>query len=333
MDVEFHEQLQQKRRDPFPTVPAELKERKQWVVWRLIEKNGKPTKVPFQPNGKSAKTNDPQSWTDFQSVCSALGDFDGIGFVFTADDPYTGVDVDNCIGEDGKIKDWAVPIVDNLKAVSYAEVSPSGLGIKALTRAFHSVNKHTANVGDGKIEVYDKVRYFTVTGKGKGEIQDGQSQVYWVCEKYLKPKPKSTTRKPPPPTASRVSVEECLRLANRAANAYKFNQLFKGNISQHGSHSEADAALCAMLAFYSQDTAVIDSIFRKSGLMREKWDEKHSADSRTYGEMTIGFVLDNLTSTYTPPKVRLSPTPPKRTSHRRRRPSGRFPLMMKRSRR
>ena len=47
-----------------------------------------------------------------------------------------------------------------------------------------------------------------------------------------------------------------------------------------------------MIAFWTKDPAQIDRIFRLSGLMRGKWDERHSSDGRTYGEMTIAKAIE-----------------------------------------
>ena len=321
-------------------VPAELKALPQWVMWRDGERDGKLSKIPCEiPKGNrlpfaSTAKKDRQTWTDYKSVIQHVDKIGkifiaseripnskpkayhdvkralrGIGFVFTTDDPYTGIDLDNCLNEDATVKEWAREIVNVLKEVCYWEVSPSGTGLKFWTRARlpfkdKKGSKEYLDKDRGEaIEIYDHGRFFTVTGdKGQGTINDGQHAVYELCDQYLKLRPKPTRRKPSPLPANSPGVDEVLRLANKAQNAYKFNQLLSGNITLHGSHSEADAALCAIIAFYSPDPKVIDTIFRSSGLIRDKWDEKHSADSRTYGEMTIGFVLDNLTETYTPPE-------------------------------
>jgi primase-polymerase (primpol)-like protein len=52
-------------------------------------------------------------------------------------------------------------------------------------------------------------------------------------------------------------------------------------------------ALCCLLAFWTGgDTSRIDSLFRDSGLMREKWDEQHYSDGSTYGEVTVERAVD-----------------------------------------
>lgn len=56
-------------------------------------------------------------------------------------------------------------------------------------------------------------------------------------------------------------------------NGEKFSKLYdNGDFSDYGSQSEADAALCAMIAFsIGPDPAAIDEVFRSLALYREKW--------------------------------------------------------------
>ena len=66
--------------DPFTAVPAELKALRQWVVWREEQRDGKPTKIPYQVNRRKAQSNHQQTWTDYQTVCNHRD-----GFVFSAE--------------------------------------------------------------------------------------------------------------------------------------------------------------------------------------------------------------------------------------------------------
>ena len=80
-------------------IPEELKIRPQWVNWRLEERDGKRTKVPYTPRtGRKASTTDLTTWGMFGEVFAALRSerYDGIGFVFSSGDPYCGVDLDGC---------------------------------------------------------------------------------------------------------------------------------------------------------------------------------------------------------------------------------------------
>ena len=54
----------------------------------------------------------------------ARAESDGVGFVFTADDPFAGVDLDDCVGDAQRLHPAAAEIVERL--ASYTELSPSG---------------------------------------------------------------------------------------------------------------------------------------------------------------------------------------------------------------
>jgi len=119
-------------------IPLELKRIARWVLWDYMEVGEEGakrwSKVPIQTTGKTASTNNPATWIDFMTAEQAYkaGKGSGIGFVFTQDDDLCGIDLDDCI-EDGKLSDFAQNILDNVQG--YAEVSPSGTGIKIFTRA------------------------------------------------------------------------------------------------------------------------------------------------------------------------------------------------------
>lgn len=89
--------------------------------------------------------------------------------------------------------------------------------------------------------------------------------------------------------------EEVERVLRDAKNSQKFEDLFdKGDVHQHhdGDDSGADQGLVNMIAFVTQDPEQIDRFFRRSALMRPKWDEVHRGDGATYGDMTIEKATD-----------------------------------------
>ena len=86
--------------------------------------------------------------------------------------------------------------------------------------------------------------------------------------------------------------------ARAAKNGAKFTALWAGDTTGYGSQSEADLAVCVRLAFWTQDAAQIDRLFRQSGLLRPKWDEQRGA--HTYGERTIAEALARQSAHYTP---------------------------------
>jgi hypothetical protein len=90
-----------------------------------------------------------------------------------------------------------------------------------------------------------------------------------------------------------VEDDQIIALCRKAKNAAKFADLFDdGDTSGYASASEADAALISIPAFYTQDPEQLDRIYRRSALMRQKWER---AD---YRQRTIDFVLSNLGETY-----------------------------------
>ncbi|WP_394338943.1 phage NrS-1 polymerase family protein [Haloplanus aerogenes] len=99
---------------------------------------------------------------------------------------------------------------------------------------------------------------------------------------------------------SRLDDQQVLESAQSASNGEKFTSLWNGTISPYDSHSEADVALCCLLAFWTGgESTQIDRLFRQSGLIRPKWDEVHYADGATYGERTIERACSHVTKTYT----------------------------------
>ncbi len=145
-----------------------------WVLWdyvEIVDNDGKKwKKLPVQPDGRAAKSNDPKTWTDFLTAQNAYqsGRFDGVGFVFDGSDGLVGIDLDDCIDPD--TGDFTRPDSEAIarSLEGYMEVSPSGTGVKIFTRA----DLGYAHVDHEKgLEVYPKGRYFTVTGrKVSGDI-------------------------------------------------------------------------------------------------------------------------------------------------------------------
>ena len=140
-------------------MPDEIKIRPQWVNWRLEERGGDLTKVPYTPGTEHrASSTDLTSWGTFEDALDALDRYHGIGFVLSSGDPYVGVDLDGCVDpETGEIEPWATRIVEALD--SYTEVSPSGKGLHIVARG-----EIPANGKRGRVEMYWAKRFFTMTG-------------------------------------------------------------------------------------------------------------------------------------------------------------------------
>ena len=274
-------------------VPIELLGLPQWVAWRWEERSGKPTKPPLNPHtGEYASTTDPATWGTFQDAFRFRREHPsaaGPGFVFTKDDPYAGVDLDKCRNpETGEIAPWAQIMLSYLS--SYSEVSPSGTGIKVFARG-----ALPAGVHKGAIEAYDSGRYFTVTGNHIAgtplTIEDRHVELQTL---YAWLKDDAATERPGPLPVTPVSLDDValIEKARTAANGAKFERLWNGDWRDYPSQSEADLALCSQLVFWTGgDRDRVDRLFRQSSLFRQKWDQPHFADGRTYGMATTDTAI------------------------------------------
>jgi primase-polymerase (primpol)-like protein len=142
-------------------LPEELRQRRQWVVWKLEERDGKPNKVPYIAGGSgNASSTDSLTWRSFEEAVQALetGRYNGIGFVFSSGDPFAGIDLDDCRNpETGELEEWAVKIVEDFGG--YAEVSQSGTGVHIIVKG------KAPNKKRGKVEAYSLERFFAMTGQ------------------------------------------------------------------------------------------------------------------------------------------------------------------------
>lgn len=300
-------------------LPDALVTRDQWVCWRTHDRDGTATKVPIVPGTTQfASTTDPDSWRSFQTAREAVTTTSvaGLGFVFTADDPLIGVDLDDCREpETGAATQWADTIIDQL--ASYTEVSPSGTGYHILVSGTLPDGRNRA----GKLELYDRSRFFTVTGD---HVSDTPMDVTARSEAIAAlhatevaaaaadtatspadaEQPAAAASGQSAPAAATIPDDELLDRATSAANGAKFTRLWTGTTSGYESHSEADLALCRLLAFWTGgDAQRVDRLFRRSGLYRDKWDTVHYADGSTYGDKTVARAIARTDDEYTPPEA------------------------------
>ncbi len=296
----------------YENIPQTLKNLPNWICWKAIPQPRPDDpehigKIPINPKtGGNAQSNNPDTWTDFDTAVKASEQHSGIGFMF-GNSPFFGVDIDGIEPEIREFLDGGNGIVSEFihALQSYAELSPSGKGIHIICRG--ELPKGARRRGN--VEMYDSGRFFTVTGNNIGEyteVEDCTEAIKPLHEKYL-----GGTRSEP---AQRViqtaplpcSVSEVLEAARRAKNGSRFQALYAGNCSEYTSQSEADMAFCNMLAFWTgRNAALMDEIFRNSGLMRDKWDRRQSGS--TYGALTIQKACEQCENVYQPkPRFRVN---------------------------
>ena len=295
-------------------VPAELRREPRWVCWRREERNGRATKLPVDAHtGRMAKSTDPATWATFEEAVAAVGRWrcDGVGFVFGPDRAYTGLDLDHVI--EGGVLDPAYRWVVE-EAGTYTEISPSGDGLHLIFRGAKPEGAERSRKGQpgGRVvEMYDHDRYFTVTGdvfEGHGAVSANPDVVERAYRTWIEPERAATqprlgdaARESSPGDMGDDELVERM-LASRSGDDIR--ALLAGDCSaQGGDHSAADMALCSHLAFWcAGDAARMDRIFRRSGLMRDKWDSRRGGT--TYGAQTIERAISGATEFYRPRAAR-----------------------------
>lgn len=310
--------------DALARVPAELKAEARWVCWRREERGGKTTKLPVcAANGRMAKSTDPATWATFEDAVAAVGRWrcDGVGFVFGPDRAYTGLDLDHVI--EGGVLDPAYRWVVE-EAGTYTEVSPSGDGLHLIFRGGKPdwATRSRKGQPDGRVvEMYDHDRYFTVTGdvfEGRASLASNPDVVERAYRTWIEPEraaaqptlSAAATRGPDASMDDEALLERMY--ASRSGDAIR--ALMAGDCSaQGGDRSAADMALCSHLAFWcAGDAARMDRIFRRSGLMRDKWDSRRGGT--TYGAQTIERAIEGCSEFYRPRERRADrPSRPART--------------------
>jgi putative DNA primase/helicase len=255
--------------------------------------------VPYQISGQRASSSNIQHFTSFEEVIKAVPLYDGIGMgVFS---PFAAVDIDDCV-KDGKLSGLAEDVIHTLD--SYTEYSPSGKGVHIIVKVKDfTFDKSRYYINNRKIglEVYvpgATNRFVTLTGNTIHQTEPAyrDEELQLVLDRYMKRNELSS----PQPTVpgSYLDDESVIRKAQKSKQKDKFQKLWNGDISNYASPSEADLALCSMLAFWcGGDMEQMDRIFRQSGLMRDKWERDD------YRKSTLERAVKSCTSFYKPVRI------------------------------
>lgn len=260
-------------------VPQELKSLDRWIVWRYEEDPDRPNhpkKVPFNiRNGSKLNATKVENGYSFDLITHGSNGYSGAGFILG--EPVVGADFDKCRDPlTGEVAPRALAEVMRLN--SYAEISPSQTGIKVFGKGKLNGERKRS----GLLEMYGEGRYFTVTGQ---HLPGTPTTLNTFDASVLND------------LQQRMLREEFKTWADgedeQRGSEERFVALMHGDWQRHyGSQSEADLALTTMLAYrHAGDACVIDEEFRKSGLMRKKWDDRHGR--ATYGQLTIQKAVES----------------------------------------
>jgi len=295
-------------------LPEDLRKEGLFCVWKYEQRDGRKTKVLYDPRtGNRAKSNDPNTFSDFQTAAGKAesANYDGIGIGLFGD--LVGIDIDHCIDEEGQYSELAEDVM-NLFEGHYTEKSPSGTGIHILCHAqglqdrtyLDYKDKFLQNNRSIGLEVYiagrtsrfltltlDPIDYYT-------KLYDGTEEVIALLDKYMQ---RSTDPQSAQLEAGKTTLLdfEILAKARESKNKDKFIRLFdQGDLTGYDSQSEAELALCNIFAFWSnRDPEVIDRLMMQSALYRDKWDRQD------YKGWTIEKAISNTQNVYKPDFRRL----------------------------
>jgi hypothetical protein len=281
-------------------LPEKLKNEGLFCVWKHESRNGKQTKVPYNPRtGGKAQSNNPATFAPIDVAEAVQHEYNGIGLGVFGN--IAALDIDGCINEKGQLSELAKDVVTTMN--SYTEISPSKNGIHIIIEVPGFVfdkSKYSINNRKLGLEVYvagATHKYVTVTGNSLNinpNIEERTEELKIILDKYM-------IRKPPRQKATKtfapgVNLEdqELVSRACKAKNGELFSRLFSGDWSRYQSQSEADQALCNMLAFWTgRDPEQMDRLFRQSGLYREKWERED------YRNRTIEKAMEDVQEVYT----------------------------------
>ncbi len=268
---------------------SELTAYPQFVVWKYTVEQGKLKKRPFNPKTTMpARTNDSRTWTDVTGALKALatGRYNGIGFVFADSDPFTGTDLDACVGKERTIAPWAQEIITSLS--SYTEYSPSKLGVHILTQATLPGTGRKA----GDIELYSHDRFFTITTEhlpGTPITIAHRQQAVAALSRQVAPH--GADRNAQNTVGGGGSGGALHELPPEAGDDPVLQKLLAGESAGYPSPSSADFVLVLKLLHWTGDNvALTRELFLQSGLYREEKTERKTGTT-TYLDMTIQNAL------------------------------------------
>lgn len=283
-------------------IPEELKELPQWVLWRAEwdNKQQEYKKVPYKSGGYKASSTRSDDWSSFNHVDEVLKNndlYEGIGFVLSKGDNYVVLDIDNAIDENSQINsDLALEMTE----LTYCEMSPSGTGLHCFFKGELPEQRKKKRT-DLDIELYNDVRFITVTGEsiGQSEICDEQEVLNNLVERYFKVEPRlETTFTYDSNHKSELSDDEVIDLMLKSKQKDKISDLLKGNYEKHfDSPSEAVQSLLHYLAFYTnKDKQQMENIFLNYNNLTDKWDSKRG--NTTWGQLELDKAISNQKEIY-----------------------------------
>lgn len=297
----------------YENVPNELKQLKRWVCFKVEMRDGKLGKFPINSiNGKYARSNDNSTWSSFKTALLGCVKYECNGIGFMLGDGIYGVDLDNHPNEVTGELELAQEDFEKLANEfittldSYSERSYSGNGVHIICAGKLPGTRRKTTC----VEMYEYGRFFAFTGNviNAKPVMTREEEIKPLYDKYMPKEEDIPKRNIFEQSGNNIETQEIIdKACSNSKNGELFKALYYGDIEEgyrlsnnawfDDSHSSADLAFCNLLAFWCNcDASKMDSIFRESGLMREKWDTKRGND--TYGNITIQKAISTCQNGY-----------------------------------
>lgn len=282
-------------------VPEEMRQRPNWVVVRTRQNDTTGRLDKFLLNvktGKFAESDNPETWTDFETACEYAREHGGVALAYALDgkDKIACIDVDGCIDEKGNLSEAALDLIEKSKG-TYCEKSVSGKGLHFFGTTegmdFRAFSK------DRALEYYQAGHFITMTGDtlGSNKIKsfDTRDLSMHLAEKFDK-RGEWSNSGTGVEGLSVMDDREVVRKASESRSGERFKALYAGQDLQN-NHSNSDMVLMNQLAFWCNgDVEQMLRIFASSGLFRPD-------KPQTYYEHTAMKAVKGTTRRFQPNKT------------------------------
>ena len=278
--MDFSDATADEIRDVYKHVPSALKNIDNWVLWKMeCDANSNIIKVPYNPNNHryyASHSND-KTWASFDKCCNLLPYTNGmrLGFVFSGEHNYFGIDVDDISKVAPENMEAALNLRNMIHANfnTYCELSPSKKGVHYY--GIGSLPDGIQAIKDSKykIEIYDNQRYFTVTGDvipTHAHMADCTEILAELCRTLA---PVAVAGVDYVNETDSRDLGDIITAITNWQNGKQFAFLMTAPLSDilakyNNDHSSADLALTNFIAYGTKDEQKAIDIFRQSPLWR-----------------------------------------------------------------
>ena len=273
-------------------VPKEMLEQEKWVAvrTRYDREKGKLNKFLLNcKTGKAAESDNPETWTDFESACKYARANGGVALAYALDgkDKICCVDIDCCIDNDGNLSALSQAFLSK-SGKTFAEYSVSGRGIHIWGKTDGADIRTFSK--DGDFEFYQKSHFITMTGNmcRKGELENLDNkpimrEIKEKCERRTEWKGQGVGLA----GISRMSDRDVVEKAMKSKGGENFTALYNG-VDLKGNHSNSDMALMSRLSFWCNgDKEQMLRIFATSGLYRAEKSPEYYEYTATKAISTV----------------------------------------------